>query len=54
MNFNDKAMQSLLEVYAKCGGDPNELIEKILKAEYPPLPEGEAAFFKSYEKDLNG
>ena len=53
-NFNDKVMQSLLDAYSKCGGDPNELVERMIdKATHPPLPEGEARFFQKYEDDLN-
>ncbi len=46
-------MQSLIDAYIKCGGDPSDLL-KLFKAEpFPPLPEGEAEFFKQYEDDLN-
>jgi len=52
--FNDKVMQSLLDAYAKCGGDPDELIRKLTQPELPALSGGEADFFKPYEDDMRG
>jgi hypothetical protein len=49
----NKAMESLLNAYVMCGGDPADLLKEITPA-LPALVGEEAEFFKPYEEDLNG
>jgi hypothetical protein len=57
MKFNkqsvgERAMESLLNAYVQCGGDPETLVQELTQEKPAPMKDDEADFFKKLEDQM--
>ena len=50
----NRMFESLMRAYVQCGGDPNTLMEEIMREKPAPMKPEETSFFSKLEDEMKG